>query len=217
MEKEIMQIRSVDTKKKVLREELKRELNTVSDDWTMHLIVEALAGLFHVDLSYVLRGVRDEDAINVDCGYAKGSIVDKDTKNLAKMYYVNEALLRNFVSAVDKVLGSANGKPVLLSLNDAMSTSVEGDRAVIRLSNCVNNAHLFETVSIDDYLVIVGDAGLQGEDSVFDTLAVRLLEGVATRYGYRVFATKVYSIPTEAEDDEDYEESAVDLAFHKLK
>lgn len=180
-------------KPKVLREHLKRSMNLLSEDWHLHLIVEVLAEAHGCDIRALTHGVRVTKGAGetTEFSFRKGSGTDRATKRIAKFFFHNEALLRNYVSAIDLAIGSAGKKPFVLSAaygtDNREDEGEEVEELYLRLMNKKDQVYVTETNA--DYTALVSANEYLGDAS----MAVRLLKRVAARYNLTVYTSDTTS------------------------
>jgi len=183
-------------KPKVLREHLKKSLNVLSEDWHLHLIVEVLADVHGCDLRALTQGVRVTKGAGdtTEYSFRKGSGTDKATKRVAKFFFHNEALLRNYVTAIDLAIGSAGKKPLVLSAAYGYDGE-ENNGEVIQdryLRFMKKNDQVYVTEFDHEYVVLADAFGHQGP--MIDSLAIRLLKRVAARYNQTVYTSDTTTV-----------------------
>ena len=198
-------------KPKVLREHLKRSLNVLSDDWHLHVIVEVLAEAHSCDLRAVTHGVRVTKRTDETTEYPfhKGSATDKMTKRIAKFFYHNEAVLRRYIGALDLVIGAAGKKPLVLAtaLGCEASEDEFSKRTEMYFRMMNKKEQVFVTEDNAEYLALAEAFG-RGAPMI-DSLAVRLLKRVATRYGLTVYTSDMSTVIDGTGDDVDFISFAV--------
>lgn len=203
-------------KPKILREHLKRTLNLLSEDWQLHLIASELAECFGTAFAAVSQGVRVTKGTGetTDYSFRKGSFTDKATKKVAKFFYTNEAVLRRYVDALDLAIGSASKKPLILAgaYGNEMDENNGEETSELYFTLVSNTTPVFVTDTEAEFTALVGINPVVNRD----TLAVRLLNRVAEKYGLTVFTSDTTVGVSGRGDDVSFVSFAVLEAKHKF-
>ena len=201
----VSQVDTVNSKKRVLREELARRIKTPSADWLSQAIVVGLCEVHGVTLDQ-LTGLQYKKRKEINAEYEgvifkKGSPTDLATKAVAVHYFRYEDVLRSYADAIQRFVEASNGQVRLRLLGDFVSVATNDEdepSLVYEFAFCVPAKSVNEEWDAV-YRTADGvntDALAMTANGITDvhanSPAMAILRAIARKYDLQVFVTQPF-------------------------